>query len=534
MDVGEPEVQIFEQPKQRGMRFRYRVEGRSAGSIPGERSSDNNRTYPSIQILNYCGKGKVRVSLVSKSEPYKPHPHDLVGKTVKTESTRPSLDLIAESSLPREQLLQTEEYDLNVVRLCIQVYLQDESGQFTRALNPIVTNPIYDNRSPNTAELRICRVNRNSGSVKGQDEIFLLCDKVQKGAFLLGGRLGGQGFVSQADVHRQVAIVFKTPAYYKLSITESVGVQMQLRRPSDQEVSEPIDFRYLPDDKDPYGYNEKKRKREDLMKLATLHSHGCELLRFDEPNSSNTIEKSTQRHVFPSTNASTTTTTTTAASGSSSSGLQPKLPITFCSSNLPPSPWPSSNIPMDSVTVNPGSVKPSLHHQQQPQRNLRQPFSRPNPNPGLPQLSMHDLKCLESGSQLNQGDSHPLYHLPHVTENRLQTQNPNVQMQWPFNHNTSQNFNGAGGGDGGGLGYNYLDQFEVMKQEPQIAIGHDTGMHSPRESSTYTTLQPPRPSSNGVDLNSQQPLKHLTNECPSAQPGTHYDTLEDWLKSCHN
>lgn len=48
-------------------------------------------------------------------------------------------------SVPREQLLQTEEYDLNVVRLCIQVFLQDESGQYARALSPIVTNPIYDN-----------------------------------------------------------------------------------------------------------------------------------------------------------------------------------------------------------------------------------------------------------------------------------------------------------------------------------------------------------------------------------------------------
>lgn len=47
--------------------------------------------------------------------------------------------------VPREQLLQTEEYDLNVVRLCIQVFLQDENGHYTRALNPIVTNPIYDN-----------------------------------------------------------------------------------------------------------------------------------------------------------------------------------------------------------------------------------------------------------------------------------------------------------------------------------------------------------------------------------------------------
>lgn len=48
-------------------------------------------------------------------------------------------------SVPREQLLQTEEYDLNVVRLCIQVSLQDETGQYSQSLRPIVTNPIYDN-----------------------------------------------------------------------------------------------------------------------------------------------------------------------------------------------------------------------------------------------------------------------------------------------------------------------------------------------------------------------------------------------------
>eukprot|EP00063_Salmo_salar_P035912 XP_014010747.1 PREDICTED: proto-oncogene c-Rel-like [Salmo salar] len=41
---------------------------------------------------------------------------------------------------------------------------------------------------------------------------------------------------------------------------------MQLRRPTDQEVSEPMEFRYLPDDKDPYGCQEKKRRREHLMK----------------------------------------------------------------------------------------------------------------------------------------------------------------------------------------------------------------------------------------------------------------------------
>jgi hypothetical protein len=45
-----PYIEIIEQPRQRGMRFRYKCEGRSAGSIPGEHSTDNNRTYPSIQV----------------------------------------------------------------------------------------------------------------------------------------------------------------------------------------------------------------------------------------------------------------------------------------------------------------------------------------------------------------------------------------------------------------------------------------------------------------------------------------------------
>lgn len=38
---------------------------------------------PCHQILNTCGRGKVRVSLVTKNEPYRPHPHDLVGKDCK-------------------------------------------------------------------------------------------------------------------------------------------------------------------------------------------------------------------------------------------------------------------------------------------------------------------------------------------------------------------------------------------------------------------------------------------------------------------
>ncbi|NXF89482.1 REL protein, partial [Eubucco bourcierii] len=292
----EPYIEIFEQPRQRGMRFRYKCEGRSAGSIPGEHSTENNKTFPSIQILNYFGKIKIRTTLVTKNEPYKPHPHDLVGKDcrdgyyeaefgperrvlsfqnlgiqcVKKKDLKESISLriskkINPFNVPEEQLHNIDEYDLNVVRLCFQAFLPDEQGNYTLALPPLISNPIYDNRAPNTAELRICRVNKNCGSVKGGDEIFLLCDKVQKDdievRFVLDN-WEAKGSFSQADVHRQVAIVFKTPPFLK-DITEPVTVKMQLRRPSDQEVSEPMDFRYLPDEKDPYG-NKAKRQRSTL------------------------------------------------------------------------------------------------------------------------------------------------------------------------------------------------------------------------------------------------------------------------------
>ncbi|KAM4867560.1 proto-oncogene c-Rel isoform 1-T1 [Thomomys bottae] len=293
-----PYIEIIEQPRQRGMRFRYKCEGRSAGSIPGEHSTDNNQTYPSIQIMNYYGKGKVRITLVTKNDPYKPHPHDLVGKDCRDgyyeaefgQERRPlffqNLGIrcvkkkevkeviisrinagINPFNVPEQQLLDIEDCDLKVVRLCFQVFLPDERGNLTTALPPVVSNPIYDNRAPNTAELRICRVNKNCGSVKGGDEIFLLCDKVQKDDIEVRFVLNdweAKGIFSQADVHRQVAIVFKTPPYCKV-ISEPVTVKMQLRRPSDQEVSKSMDFRYLPDEKDAYGNKSKKQKTSLLF-----------------------------------------------------------------------------------------------------------------------------------------------------------------------------------------------------------------------------------------------------------------------------
>nr|XP_033812535.1 transcription factor p65 [Geotrypetes seraphini] len=287
-----PYVEIIEQPKQRGMRFRYKCEGRSAGSIPGERSTDTNKTHPTIKVQNYVGPARIRISLVTKDTPHRPHPHELVGKDCKDGYYEAELapersihsfqnlgiqcvkkreldEAISERirtknnpfNVPLEEL--KGEYDVNTVCLCFQVFIRDQSlGQFL-PLPPVVSQAIYDNRAPNTAELKICRVNKNSGSCLGGDEIFLLCDKVQKEDIEVRFFLDfweAKGNFSQADVHRQVAIVFRTPPYLDQNIREPVKVQMQLRRPSDKEVSEAMEFQYLPNEGDLHCIEEKRRR----------------------------------------------------------------------------------------------------------------------------------------------------------------------------------------------------------------------------------------------------------------------------------
>ncbi|KAG8522598.1 Transcription factor p65 [Galemys pyrenaicus] len=312
-----PYVEIIEQPKQRGMRFRYKCEGRSAGSIPGERSTDTTKTHPTIKINGYTGPGTVRISLVTKDPPHRPHPHELVGKDCRDGFYEAELcpdrcihsfqnlgiQCVKKRDLEQaiSQRIQTNnnpfqvpveeqrgDYDLNSVRLCFQVTVRDPAGRPLR-LPPVLSHPIFDNRAPNTAELKICRVNRNSGSCAGGDEIFLLCDKVQKGThrgvgqpqrgvgegpgaaedievYFTGPGWEARGSFSQADVHRQVAIVFRTPPYVNTRLQAPVRVSMQLRRPSDRELSEPMEFQYLPDTDDRHQIEEKRKRTYETFK----------------------------------------------------------------------------------------------------------------------------------------------------------------------------------------------------------------------------------------------------------------------------
>uniref|UniRef100_A0A8D3A5S7 RHD domain-containing protein n=1 Tax=Scophthalmus maximus TaxID=52904 RepID=A0A8D3A5S7_SCOMX len=284
-----PYIQIIEEPKQRGFRFRYECEGPSHGGLPGASSEKNRRTYPTVKINNYVGHARVEVQLVTHSDPPRVHAHSLVGRHCTEKGTcmldvGPN-DLTASFSNlgilhvtkkgvveilckrlrderkrqkgPHSNLTEAKELgkvmDLNIVRLKFTAYLQDSNGGFTRALKPVVSNPIYDSKSPNASNLKISRMDKTCGSVLGGDEIFLLCDKVQKDdieiRFYEEDDEGGWeafGDFSPTDVHKQYAIVFKTPAYHSAEIERPVTVFLQLKRKKAGDSSDPKQFTYIP------------------------------------------------------------------------------------------------------------------------------------------------------------------------------------------------------------------------------------------------------------------------------------------------
>ncbi|GFO11973.1 transcription factor rel/NF-kappab [Plakobranchus ocellatus] len=306
-----PWVEILEQPKSRGLRFRYECEGRSAGSVPGENSTNDHRTYPTIKVHNYTGPAIIVVSCVTKENPplCKAHPHAIVGRDCKkgvcTLRVKDTTDKImfpqigiqcakkkdVEGALKLRKEINVDPYqtgfdhaqsniDLNVVRLCFQVFLPNEQGKVTRVVPPVCSHAIHDKKS--SKDLVICRVDKSSGKARGKEEVFLLCDKVNKEdikvRFFEENENGSvlwedYGDFGQGDVHRQYAIVFRTPAYVNQEITKPQVVHIQLQRPSDGETSESIPFTYMPEDPDPDRIAE-KRKRKAQRFLEYWNSAG--------------------------------------------------------------------------------------------------------------------------------------------------------------------------------------------------------------------------------------------------------------------
>ncbi|CAH0692665.1 unnamed protein product [Chilo suppressalis] len=293
-----PYVYIVEQPAPKSLRFRYECEGRSAGSIPGVHSTPENKTFPTIKVCGYKGCMVIVVSCVTKDEPYKPHPHNLVGRdcnrgvcTVKvhTEGDADAFHVqfknlgiqcvkkrdITEALRVRQEMRvnpfktgyghksQPQSIDLNAVRLCFQVFLTDESYKVQRALQPVVSDVVYDKKA--MSELLIVRSSHCSGPVRGGTTVILLCEKVTREDTEIW--FFHEDWVEKVPpefVHKQLAVVFKTPPYRDQSIARPITVQFQLHRVSDHAKSNVYSFEYIPE-----GQGTRK-PLPDLASLAAL------------------------------------------------------------------------------------------------------------------------------------------------------------------------------------------------------------------------------------------------------------------------
>uniref|UniRef100_A0A8C2IK53 Nuclear factor of kappa light polypeptide gene enhancer in B-cells 1 n=1 Tax=Cyprinus carpio TaxID=7962 RepID=A0A8C2IK53_CYPCA len=327
--VDGPYLRIVEQPKQRGFRFRYGCEGPSHGGLPGASSEKNRKSYPQVKICNYQGAARVVVQLVTHSTETHLHAHSLVGKqcdkgiciadlqskdssisfpnlgilhvTKKNVSKvleermieayrmgynygisiHPEIDALqGEVRMPREltdternlissaSIHQSKEMDLSVVRLMFTAFLPDSDGGFSRRLEPVISDPIFDSKAPNASNLKIVRMDRTAGCVTGGEEVYLLCDKVQKDDIQVrfyeedesGLTWEAYGDFSPTDVHRQFAIVFKTPKYRDQNLQKPISVFVQLKRKSDNETSEPKPFTYHPQIIDKEEVQRKRQK----------------------------------------------------------------------------------------------------------------------------------------------------------------------------------------------------------------------------------------------------------------------------------
>ncbi|XP_060874905.1 embryonic polarity protein dorsal-like isoform X2 [Metopolophium dirhodum] len=318
-----PYIKIVEQPASKALKFRYECEGRSAGSIPGVNSTTENKTYPTIQIVGYKGRVDVVVSCVTKDIPYISHPHNLVGrdcnkgiciKEINNESMVASFKKLGIQCVRRKDIVKALELreeirvdpfrtgfshkenptsiDLNAVRLCFQAFISGtRKGEYS-ILEPIVSDTIYDKKIFDCgfrlpipvnlsvlieamSDLSICRLSDAAASVVGDKEIILLCEKVTKDDIQVrffeenDGKCIWEdyGVFKASDVHKQVAIWFKTPKYKTTEIDNPVNVWIHLERPSDGMCSNALPFTFTPDYSDPPML---KRKRQKLSSESEL------------------------------------------------------------------------------------------------------------------------------------------------------------------------------------------------------------------------------------------------------------------------
>ncbi|XP_011495644.1 PREDICTED: nuclear factor NF-kappa-B p110 subunit [Ceratosolen solmsi marchali] len=311
--VEHTQLRILIQPVEK-FRFRYKSEmSGNYSTLLGEREKTNyKKQVPTIQLVNCPFKiAVIRCTLVTADEENRfPHAHHLVRKNGNTDTDDPhDIEVSSENNFiakfynmgiihtakkhvrdeivrrKRIELLGEKEkvqfgnatistrediqikleaeriqmrMNLNTVALCFQGFFYGENNVLHPFTEKVYSHPINNLKSALTGDLKICRIDKQSCSCEGNEEVFLLVEKVGKKNIKV--KLyeidnsdniiwEAEGRFTELDVHHQYAIVFKTPPYKDTNITSPKEVFIRLERPTDGEVSNSVMFVYKPLDK---------------------------------------------------------------------------------------------------------------------------------------------------------------------------------------------------------------------------------------------------------------------------------------------
>jgi len=280
---------ITTQPATTGYRFRYKCEGKTAGTIPGVKTDGKKKTVPTFRVENVPKGEKVEISIscITATEPYRVHPHSLVGTNCANGICRITLQKTNSASLQgvgircvkrddfpkcvQERLdlrinpfnvpIDDCDYDAKAVRLAIQ----GTYGPNNIQIPPIVTGIIRDSKSD--SNLTICKIYKCASEARGGEEIIILCEKITKDDIVVqfyeeeDGQIiwEARGDFNANDVHHQFAISLTTPPYRDQNLIGRKEVSVRLLQPSTQETGDPRPFLYKENDEVP---TDPKRKRK--------------------------------------------------------------------------------------------------------------------------------------------------------------------------------------------------------------------------------------------------------------------------------
>lgn len=146
--------------------------------------------------------------------------------------------------------------DLHCVRLCFQVL-----DAYDSVVGCVVSDIILDTKSHNP--LNIVELSSTMSQANGGDKILIFCDRVKRDEIEIvfyeeektmnGPKRVWECVLNHKNcksllIHHQFGIKFLTPRYKDPNIRKARQAFIQLRRPSDNECSQPIPFEFVPND----------------------------------------------------------------------------------------------------------------------------------------------------------------------------------------------------------------------------------------------------------------------------------------------